>query len=246
MAKLSVVIITYEEENNIARCLESIKNFADEIVVVDSESKDRTVEICKSFGCKVVVHAFEGYGRQKQFAIDQAAHDWVFSLDADEVLTDKLKSEIHQLLQDENNLHAGYKVPEKFIYLGRILKHTETYPLRFFNRKKGRFTNAPVHEQFVIDGVLGKLKGNMIHYSYRDIEHHLQKINSYTTQAAIKSTMENKSYPKIWVAFKFPVSFFIFYIVRLGFLDGYPGFVWSFFAAFYGSVKIAKAIEMKS
>jgi glycosyltransferase involved in cell wall biosynthesis len=246
MARLSVVIITHNEEFNISRCLESVRDFADEIVVVDSLSGDKTVEICKAFGCRVIFHEFEGYGRQKQFAIEQAANDWIYSLDADEVLTDELKAEILGILASDKNSIGGYRVPEAFMYLGKILKHSVTYPLRFFNRTKGRFTDALVHEEFIVEGVTGKLKGKMIHYSYRSLEHHLQKINHYTTQAAIKYSQNNKSFSKIWVVLKFPVNFFIFYFIRLGILDGYPGFMWSFLAAFYGSLKIAKTIEYKN
>jgi glycosyltransferase involved in cell wall biosynthesis len=246
MARLSVVIITHNEEHNISRCLESVKGFADETVVVDSLSGDKTVEICKTFGCKVILHEFEGYGKQKQFAIEQAENDWIYSLDADEVLTDDLKNEIRLILASEEKAFGGYRVPETFMYLGKLLKHSVTYPLRFFNRTNGRFTDVPVHEEFVVNNAVGKLKGKMIHYSYRSLEHHLQKINHYTTQAAIKNSQINKSFSKAWVAVKFPVNFFIYYFLRLGFLDGYPGFMWSFLAAFYGSMKIAKTIEMRS
>ena len=103
MVKLSVVIITNQEEENISRCLDSVKTLADEIVVVDSNSQDRTVEICRSYGCRVFTHDFEGYGKQKQFAIDQASNNWVLSLDADEVVTEELRAEIHNLLHKENN-----------------------------------------------------------------------------------------------------------------------------------------------
>ncbi len=244
MAKLSVVIITYQEEENIARCLDSVKALADEIVVVDSNSPDRTVEICRSYNCRVFTHDFEGYGKQKQFAVDQASNDWVLSLDADEVVTSELKTEIHNLLQKENGTAAGYQIPMSFCFMGRILKHAQTYHLRLFIRRKGHFTTVPVHEEFVVEGPIGKLKGKLIHYSYRDISHHLQKINVYTSQAAMKYLQEKRRFSKCRVAFRFPISFFTFYFLRLGFLNGYPGFMWSFFAAFYDSVKIAKTIEM--
>ena len=246
MDKLSVVIITHEEEENIVRCLDSVKTLADEVVVVDSNSRDRTVEISKNYGCRVFIHDFEGYGKQKQFAVDQASNDWILSLDADEVVTEELKTEITNLLKAKNNAFAGYRIPFSFCYLGKILKHTRADQLRLFNRNKGRFTTVPVHEGIVTEGAIGRVKGKIIHYSYRDISHHLQKINTYTSQAAVKNNQDHKSYSKCWVAFKFPISFFIYYFLRLGFLDGYPGFLWSFFAAFYGSLKIAKTIEMEA
>ena len=246
MAKLSVVIITHDEEENIVRCLDSVKTLADEVVVVDSHSRDKTVELSEAYGCRVFTHDFEGYGKQKQFAVDQATNDWILSIDADEVVTEELKNEIKTILRDEKHAVAGYLIPFSFCYLGKILKHTKADHLRLFNRNKGKFTTVPVHEGIVTDGVTGKLKGKIVHYSYRDISHHLQKINTYTSQAAQKNKQDHKSYSKCWVAYKFPVSFFIYYFLRLGFLDGYPGFLWAFFAAFYGSLKIAKTIEMEA
>jgi len=248
MQKLSVVIITHNEEYNIDRCIESIKDLANEIVVVDSMSTDRTVEICNSYNCRLTLRPFEGYGQQKQFGVEQAVNNWIFSLDADEVVTDELKQEIRNLLQNETVPYAGYNIPFSLFYMGKILRYSGTgneYHLRLFDRNRGRFTEVKVHEGVEVKGPVGTLKGKVIHYSYRDLVHHLQKINTYTTQAAEGYTAKGRKFSKAWVAFKFPVSFFIFYILKRGILDGYPGFLWSFFAAFYGSVKVAKTIEMR-
>lgn len=245
MMKLSVVIITYNEEENILRCIKSVKDFADEIVVVDSFSTDRTVEICNSSGCKVFLHQFEGYGQQKQFGVDQAVNDVILSLDADEMVTGELKHEIKTLLQKEMIPYGGYYIPFAFCYMGRILRHVGVGNLRLFDRTKGRFRIVSVHESIDIDGPVGKLKGKVIHYSYRDISHHIQKLNTYTTQAAEGYTASGKTFSKVWVGLKFPVNFFVFYFIRLGIINGYPGFLWSFFAAFYGSLKVAKTIEMQ-
>jgi glycosyltransferase involved in cell wall biosynthesis len=248
MQKLSVVIITHNEEYNIPRCIASIRDLADEILVVDSFSSDRTAEICTSSGCRVISHAFEGYGQQKQFGVEQAGNDWILSLDADEVVTDELKREIRNILQQETIPHAGYNIPFSLFYMGRILRYSGTgneFHLRLFDRNRGEFTEVKVHEGVEINGPVGTLKGKVIHYSYRDLVHHLQKINTYTTQAAEGYTAKGRTFSKAWVAFKFPVSFFVFYIIKRGILDGYPGFLWSFFAAFYGSVKVAKTIEMQ-
>jgi glycosyltransferase involved in cell wall biosynthesis len=248
MQQLSVVIITHNEEENIPRCILSVKNLADEILVVDSFSEDRTVEICNSSGCKVISHSFEGYGQQKQFGVEQAANGWILSLDADEVISDELKQEIKTLLQKETISHGGYQIPFSLFYMGRILKYSGTgneFHLRLFDRTKGRFTVVKVHEGVEVNGPVGTLKGKILHYSYRDLFHHLQKINTYTTQAAEGYTAQGRRFSKAWVVIKFPVSFFVFYIIKLGILDGYPGFLWSFFAALYGSVKVAKTIEMQ-
>ena len=248
MPKLSVVIITQNEALNILRCIDSVAAFADEIVVVDSFSTDRTVELCESKGCRVFRHTFEGYGQQKQFASDLATNDWVLSLDADEIVSEDLKKEIQQILSKENISEAGFDIPFSLFYLGRILKYSgvgREFHLRLFDRKRGQFTRTEVHEGIEINGPPGKLKGKIIHYSYRDLEHHLQKINTYTTQAAEGYSREGRKFSKPWVALKFPVSFFVFYFIRLGILDGYPGFMWSFLAAFYGSYKVAKTIELQ-
>ena len=248
MQQLSVVIITYNEEEKILRCIDSIRDLAQEILVVDSFSTDRTVEICKSAGCRVISRQFEGYGQQKQYGVEQAGNNWILSLDADELVTEELKIEVRGLMENEQIRDAGYEIPFSLFYMGRILRFSGTgneFHLRLFDRTKGRFTEVKVHEGVTITGPVGTLKGKIIHYSYRDLFHHLQKINTYTTQAAEGYAARGKRYSKAWAACKFPVSFFVFYILKLGILDGYPGFLWSFFAAFYGSVKVAKTIEMQ-
>ncbi len=248
MNKLSVVIITFNEAQNILRCIDSVAAFADEVVVVDSLSTDETVALSESKGCRVTRHAFEGYGQQKQFATDLAKNNWVLSIDADEVVSEELRSEITTLLAKESIPEAGFDIPFSLFYLGKILKFSgvgKEFHLRLFDKNRGCFTKAEVHEGIEVKGPVGKLEGKMIHYSYRDLAHHLQKINTYTTQAAEGYSRKGRRFSKPWVAFKFPVSFFVFYIIRLGILDGYPGFMWSFLAAFYGSYKVAKTIELQ-
>jgi glycosyltransferase involved in cell wall biosynthesis len=248
MPELSVVIITLNEEQNIARCLESVKSVAGEIIVVDSDSADRTVEICLASGCRVINRKFNGYSDQKQFAVDQAVNDWVLSLDADEELTPGLRSEISQLLSQSPVPCNGYKIPRSLFYLGRILRHSgvsDKPVLRLFEKNRGRFDGKPVHEEIIVEGHVGVLKNGMIHYSYRDLSHHLRKIDTYTSHAAEGYRQKGRHFSRCWVALKFPVTFFSYYILKAGFLDGYPGFMWSFLAAFYGSVKLAKTIEME-
>lgn len=255
MHPLSVVIITKNEALNISRCLESVKDIADEIVVVDGFSTDKTAEISKSYGHKVILNEFKGYGDQKQFAVDQAKNDWVLSIDADETVTDELKNEINLLFRTGNEggndqlLEInGYYIPFSMFFMGRIMKHSglgNEFHLRLFNRTKGGFTRSEVHESIEVEGDKKKLSGKIIHRSYRDIAHHLEKINIYTTQASEEYTKNKRRFGKWWVALKFPVTFFTFYIIRRGFLDGYPGFMWAFMAAFYTSMKIAKTIEIQ-
>lgn len=259
MAELSVVLITRNEEKGILRCLDSVKSIADEVVVVDSGSSDRTVELCREAGCRVFFREFDGYGMQKQFAVDQAANDWVLSLDADEVLSPGLQQEIDSLMKGmENSMldadtnkqkPVAFRIPFSLFFMGRILKHGgvgNEFHLRLFNRKRGGFTMVPVHEGIEVNGMVSTLKHPVIHYSYRNISHHIDKINVYTSQAAEGYVRKGRGFSKLWVAVKFPTSFFAFYLFKRGFLDGYQGFMWSFLAAVYATLKVAKTIELNS
>lgn len=268
MPRLSVVIIAFNEEKNILRCIRSVQPVADEIVLVDSGSADSTIAIARETGCRIFERPFDGYGKQKQFAVEQAVNDWVFSLDADEVVSPELLTELQLLFQNrvkessdsqsaeektfphpgkQEEAVSSYTIPFSLCFMGKILKHSGTgreHHLRIFDRRLGHFTETPVHEGIVTRGKTKMLNGKIIHYSYRDIRHHLEKINTYTTQAAEGYIAQKRSFSRFWVALKFPVSFFTFYFIRLGILDGYQGFMWSFLAAFYGAVKIAKTIEL--
>jgi len=246
MAELSVVIIARNEEQGILRCLASVKPVAGEIIVVDSGSTDRTAELCREAGCRVFFRPFDGYGTQKQFGVNQAGNDWVLSIDADEVLTPRLQEEIREKLAGLPR-EAGFNIPFALHFMGRTLRHGgvgNEFHLRLFNRTRGGFTTVPVHEGIEVNGAVGILRGGILHYSYRNISHHLEKINTYTSQAAEGYMKKGKSFPKGWAMLKFPFSFFAFYIVKGGFLDGYPGFMWSFLAAVYATLKVAKTIEL--
>jgi hypothetical protein len=140
----------------------------------------------------------------------------------------------------------GYRIPRKLVYLGRVMRFSGTGNeklLRLFNRRHARFTDVLVHEKVVAEGKTGSLRGNLLHYSYKDLAHHFAKTNEYTTRAAGEYAAKKKRFSRLWVAGKFPVSFITFYLFKGGILDGYPGFMWSFMAAVYGSMKIAKTIE---
>ena len=248
MPELSVVIITFNEEQNIVRCLDSVKEVAKEIVVVDSFSSDKTTEICKSYGCRIFMREFKGYADQKQYAVNLASNDWVLSLDADEVVSNELSFEIQTLFQNDTIPESGFSIPRSLFYMGRILKHSgvgNEFHLRLFNRQKGGLTQVMVHEAIEVNGSVGTLHGKLIHYSYSSISQHIQKTNIYTSLAAEGYKKRGKAYSKCWVSLKFPVNFFVFYIIRGGILDGYPGFIWSFMAAFSGSMKVAKTIELQ-
>lgn len=250
MIRLSATVIVHNEEKNIVRCIESVKPVADEIVVVDSISTDRTAEICRILGCRVFSREFDGYGTQKQFAVDCSSNSWILSIDADEVITGELQDEILKWKEnDEDQSYQGFKIPFSLYFMGRILRHGgvgKELHLRLFNKESGGFTKVPVHEGIRVEGTVGTMSGRILHYSYRDISHHLEKINFYTTRAAEGYVSRGKRFSRCWVPLKFPFSFFTFYVIKGGFLDGYPGFMWSFLAAVYATLKVAKTIEMRS
>lgn len=226
MVKLSVVVITLNEERNIARCLSSVKDIADEIVVIDSYSIDRTKEIAESYGARFVEHAFDGYVHQKNYANDQANYDHILSLDADEVLSDELISSIKRV---KSNFPAdGYTMNRLTNYAGKWVKHCGWYPdrkLRLFDRRKGKWEGYLIHEEFNFShgGTTKQLKGDLLHYSFNSIDEHKRQSEKFTTLGAQADFHKGKkaSLYKIWGG---PVVKFITsYFIRLGFLDGKTG-----------------------
>ena len=190
--KLSVTIITKNEEKNIFRCLKSVK-WADEIVVVDSGSTDKTVEICNQFECKVVNVEWLGFGKTKSFAVDQAKYDWIFSIDADEEVTVELKKRILQIL--ERPQFDGYKVKRQSFYLNRWIKHcgwNRDYPLRLFNRQKGKFNEKLVHESVEIRGDVSKIEEILKHYTYPNLTSYLNKMEHYASLAAENASTKSQ------------------------------------------------------
>lgn len=245
---LSVAIITFNEEKNIRRLLEKIHDLADEIVVVDSHSTDGTAEIARSYEkVKLIPHAFEGYGRQKNFAISQCSGEWIFFPDADEIPDDLAKSEIKKIVED-GGLVDVYKIEFNNIFLGRVLHHGEwgnVWRERLFRRGSARYSDDPVHETFITEKEIGTLKGKIHHYTYRDISHHLDKTNRYTSMMAQKM-LQNGKKSSVWKLVLSPIfQFFKTYIFQLGFLDGIPGFYGSINAAFYTFSKYMKLYELQ-
>lgn len=242
--KISISIITYNEEKIIAKCLEKLY-WADEIVIVDSGSTDNTVAICESFGARVIQHAFENFGAQKQFALDQTANDWVLSLDADEVLSGELIDEIKNL--DLANGFKGYYVPRTHVFLNTIFKYGVEHKkpiLRFFNKKHGKFTPNKVHETIVVEGKLGYLKNEMLHYTVFDFDIAIQKQIKYALLSGELFYEKNKKSNLIKILFKFPFDFIKIYFLQRNFLNGYQGFTWSMFSAFSSYLKYAYLKEL--
>jgi glycosyltransferase involved in cell wall biosynthesis len=245
MTPLSVVIITRNEEKNISRCLKSVA-WADEIVVVDSSSEDRTPEICREFGCRVLTTEWQGFGRTKQFAVDSASHDWVFSIDADEEVTPDLRQAIRQLLANTPG-RAGYRVKRTSFYLGRLIRHSgwnRDYPLRLFDRRRGRFKDKLVHESVTVDGPAGALEAAMLHYTYTTLSQHLQKINHYTSLAARDMHQNGRHSNPPAAVLQGGFKFLKMYVLQRGFLDGREGLILALVSAFGVMLKHLKLSEV--
>ncbi|HUV03780.1 MAG TPA: glycosyltransferase family 2 protein [Armatimonadota bacterium] len=229
---ISAVIITFNEEANIRRCLESVK-WADEIVVVDSGSSDGTLKICKEYGCRVFNHEWEGYARQKNFAIGSAAADaWILSLDADEEVTPELADEIRAALNSNDAAHA-YSMPRRNLFLGKWMRHGGWYPdrqVRLFKRGAGEFKDVPLHEHIVMhvgSGRTGSLASPILHYTYPTARDFIERMNLYTSIEVAAMAKEGRL-PKhllLSLAIAFPLKFAETYIYKGGWRDGLHGFI---------------------
>lgn len=241
--KISACIIAFNEEKNIAAAINSVA-WADEILVVDSGSTDATREIAESSGAKVLTREWLGFARQKQFAAESAAHEWIFSLDADERVSDELKTEVLQLKTlSETDLAAGYRVPRLSFYMNRAVKHGGWYPdwqMRFFNRKNGAWSDALVHESFKLKSGAsgGKLSGDILHYSFESAAHHNRMIaERYAPLAARQMFERGRTTSKLKIATAGLAAFLQTYFLKLGFLDGLAGFCIARFAAHHAFLK---------
>lgn len=243
MPKISTIIISFNEEANIERCIESVAGISDEIVVVDSGSTDRTAEIARRYTDRVIIREWPGYGKQKQWALDQVSHEWVFSVDADEEVSPELKAEIETL-----DFRAdGYYLPRRVWYLNRWINHCGWYPdyvLRLFKKKRGGFTDNILHESVVLKGTTERLKNNLHHYSYRDVTHHLEKMNTFTSLAAKQMYARGTRAGVYSVSIVPFLEFIKVYFLKRGILDGLPGLVIATLHACYVFEKYAKLFEM--
>lgn len=243
---VSAVIITMNEAANIGRCLESVR-WCDEIVVVDSGSADATVEIARRHGARIAVRPFTGYGEQKQFAVSQASHDWILSVDADEVVPEALRGELCALLENGVADVAGVEIPRTMVFLGREFRHGAEHAsplLRMFRRSRGGFTADAVHERIEVHGAVKRCRAELLHFSYVSIEQYVQKFNAYTTAAARMLHARGRRTSAAAIVFAFPVAFVRQYVLKGNFLNGYPGFLWAFLSAAYPVVKYAKLREL--
>jgi len=244
---VTATVITFNEAANIQAALESL-SWADEIIVVDSESTDNTTEIARRFTDKVIVRPWPGYVAQKNFAAEQASHDWIFSLDADERVTPALAAEVSAVLAGAPRA-AGYRVPRVTFHLGRWIRSTDWYPdyqLRLYDRRRARWTGKYVHESVKADGPVEYLHSELQHYAYRDLAHHLQTMDRYTTLAAKQMFEEGRRAGFLHLLVHPPAAFVRNYVLRGGFRDGQAGLTVSMLNARYVRLKFAKLRELCS
>lgn len=233
MQKISVVIITKNEEKHIKNAIQSAL-FADEILVLDSGSIDKTCDIAKKLGARVEHQEWLGFGCQKNKAVELASNDWVFVLDADEEITEKLRYEIIETLQSP--ISNGFYVARLNNFFGRDIKTCGLYPdytIRLFNRSKGFFNELPVHESVQIQGQVSKLKNHMTHIAYESIDEFIEKQNHYSGLSPKKRNILKALISPFW-------TFFKLYFIRRGFLDGRHGFI---IAALYSQYTFWKYIK---
>jgi glycosyltransferase involved in cell wall biosynthesis len=240
--RITATIITFNEERNIARAIESLRS-ADEILILDSGSVDRTVELAEKLGARVIEAGWRGYAGQKNWAAEQASHDWIFSLDADEALSEALDSEI-LTLKKTGPRYDAYTVPRLARYLGRWILHSGWYPdrkVRLYNRQKAKWVGDFVHESVHVDGRIGHLESNLLHFTCDSLSEHLKTLDRYTTLAAQELAARKLAVP-LWRLMLEPAWTFVkTYFIQRGFLDGLEGLAIAYMAAFYTFLKYSKA-----
>lgn len=243
--RLSVVVVSLNEEDRIRECLESAA-WADELVVVDAESRDKTATIARELTDHVFVRPWPGFAAQKNFGLDQAGGDWILSLDADEVVSPALREEIAAIVAGAG-AHAGYSVPRRNVFWGRWVRHGGLYPdrqLRLFRRGRGRFVERSVHESVRVDGSLGRLAGHLEHRSYRDVADFLERADRYSTLAAEEWVAAGRRARPLVDIVARPVARVLgMYVARAGFLDGWRGFLLAVLYGYYVFMRSAKIWE---
>jgi glycosyltransferase involved in cell wall biosynthesis len=245
---ISAIVITFNEEKNIARCIGSLKGIANEILIVDSFSTDRTKEICAKFNVKFLEHKFEGYSEQKNWSILQAAYPIILSLDADEVLSDDLRKSIEEV--KANWVCDGYLCNRLNNYCGKWIRFGSWYPdrkLRLWNKEKGRWADLKIHEkvELVPKTKTGHLKGDLLHYSYYSVNQHFQTTQKYAQLSALEYKYRNKKSNIFLVLIKPVWKFLRDYFFKAGFLNGYYGIVIAIIDAYGVYLKYWKLLKIQ-
>lgn len=243
---LSVIIITKNEEKNIERCLQSVL-WADEIIVVDDYSTDKTVELCRQFSVTLIQKKWEGYSKQKEFAAQQASYEWILSIDADEEVTEELRREILSVLSSAT-AYNGYQIPRKSFFLDKWMKYGGWYPgyqLRLFKKSAFRMNHRPVHEGFETNGAVGRLRSNLNHYTYHSIHQYLEKMNDYTSLEVMNKIEKGKRIRWYHLLLN-PLSHFLRMFFSLkGYRDGFYGFLLAVYSSLYTLLVFAKSWEFQ-
>ncbi len=242
---LSVAVIVKNEEGNLPRMLESI-SWADEIIILDTGSDDNTKQIAKEAGCKVYESEWLGFGKCKQLAVNYCSHEWILSLDADEVVTPQLKTKIQQIIQSDFE-YAGYRIKRKSFYLNKMINHcgwNHDYTLRLFRKNKGQFNTKLVHESVQIDGPIGYINDCLLHYTYPNIDSHISKMILYSGLGSVHLFNKGKKTSLFGAYLKANWKFWKMYLFQLGFLDGKVGFILSYNSAMGVFWKYAKLWEL--
>lgn len=245
--KISLVMIAKNEEKNIAKSLESVKGLVSEIVVVDSGSTDNTNKIAQSFGAKIFKRTFDNFSAQKNYALSLAMNEWVLHLDADEVLSEQLKEEIKNTI--ESTPYDGFMLTRENFFLGRKMKYSgiaKEDRLRLAKKSLSRYVGGIVHEELVVDGKVGKLNNVFYHYTCPNLDGYFNKFEQYTTFGALKMADKNKKAKIVDIVFRPPIEFIKRYILKLGFLDGFEGFVWAVLGSYYSFTKYIKLYLLKN
>ena len=238
---ISVAIITKNEEHNIERCLRSVQ-WADEIVVVDSGSTDKTIEICESYHCNIIHSPWLGFGKTKQLGVNAAKNNWVFSIDADEEVSSELQHVISTITNSAT--YCALRIKRNSYYLGKRIKYSgwqTDYPLRLFNKTYGNFNDAAVHESVVLkSGEISQIEQPIFHYPFPDIDTHIKKINHYS-QLGAQTLFENNKKTGLLYALLSGLSKFIkMYFIKKGILDGKEGLVLAILSGFSSTLKYFK------
>lgn len=246
---LSLVITTFNEEKNISRCLESAK-WADEIILIDSFSTDRTIELASKFNVKIIQREYPGSSRQVEFGINQTINDWVFVIDADEEISKELKEEIESILTAKEHSISAFEIPRKVFFLGKWIEHSGWYPdyqLRFFRKDSVSAVHAEVHGFFRAKTKAAKLQGLLYHYTYHTLYDYLQRINYYTSLHVSNKFSDPKNKKVRWYHLVVnPIGAFIrLFFSNRGYKDGFQGFILALFSSIYTMALYAKIWEYR-
>lgn len=249
MPRLSAFLITKNESRDLSACLESLQGLADEIVIVDDQSADETVEIAKRFGARTFSRALDGFANQKQFALEQTTGEWAFSIDADERLTPELAQEIRTVVNSSGeDKTVGYEIQRHFYFLGRRLKFGGVgcdWVLRLFRREAGRFRPVRVHERIEVDGAVGRLRQPLQHYSYATLQEYVEKSNQYTSLAAEELWHRGRRFS--WLDYLRPAwELFVRVGLKGAWLDGHRGLFFAGLSAYTAWLRAVKLWEIEN